>query len=68
MAELLAVRANADDEVLAATLFDAADDLALQTRAVLDALATVLVIAMIPNAGSEAQQKVAVGGVHFDAV
>ena len=68
MPVFLAVRANAHDEVLAAPLLHASDDLAYQARAVLDGLATVLVVAMVPHARHEAQQEVAVRRVHLDAI
>ena len=68
MAEFLAVRAHAHDEVLAAALLHATDDLARKARAVLDGLAAVLIVAMVPHAGREAQQEVAVCRVHLDTV
>ena len=68
MAVFLTVRAHAHDEVLAAALLHAANDLAHQARTVLERLATVLVVAVVPHARYEAQQEVAVRRVHLDAV
>src|SRR5699024_6116459 len=68
MTPLLTIRAHAHGEVLAAAFLYAADNLAHQSRAVFDRLATVLVIAMVPHTRHEAQQEVAVRRMHFDAV
>ena len=66
--ELTAVQTAADDEVGAARLADAADDLAHDARSVLDVLATVLVVALVPQGAHEAVQEIAVGDVHLDCV
>ena len=55
--EFAPVQTAADDEVGAARLADAFDDLAYDARAVLDVLATVFVIALVPKRADEAVEK-----------
>lgn len=66
--EFAPVQTAADDEVGAARLADAFDDLAHDARAVLDVLATVFVIALVPKRADEAVEKVPVSHVHLDGI
>ena len=66
--ELAPVQAAADDEVGAARLTDAANDFAYDASAVLDILATVLVVALVPQRAHEAVKEVAMRDMDLDRV